>query len=92
MSPKNRVHKDRLELIAGSWATKTTLKKGRSHEKHISSYRTSHGMGCFWPKANEIPYVLRGGRHFMDLPREILEGFLGGRLEDPFKIKQQFFL
>ena len=45
--------------------------------------------GVFDQESNETPYVLREGRHFIDPPQEILEGYSGSRLENSYKAKRQ---
>ena len=51
-------------------------------EAHVTS-------GVFDQKLNGIPYVLREGRHFIDLPQEISEWSSGSRLKNPCKAKRQ---
>ena len=46
---------------------------------------------AFGRNPNEISYALREGRYFADSSKEIFEVFSGEQLENPVKIKQQFF-
>ena len=46
---------------------------------------------AFGRNPNEMSYALREGRNFADSSGEIFEVFSGGQLENPVKIKRQFF-